>query len=786
MEGVDFEQLQAAMASGDDVKQSDEQNLLNSFFEQDENELVFNDETFLDALEDWDLSQGTAGVIKSLTTQLENLEHEQLVALEALYDDQQKPFAPIIATMDDREHDGHASELSEAPPTVMSVILDLTNVCRSLEDLQFWLGEYGRQLVDMKSELRAIELQNETLETQTINNKLLLAALDNMLHSLTLNPKHAAILSKPDFSTPIGINAASDAAKCLSEVLSSVASSQLAEMAVVHDRLTELSSVSTIFSGHVRSFFFQEFRRIAASIPTTPAREPSVLALQQLIKYSPITKRVAELSPDIMHDILTAFNKEVAPPFNAHLVMYFHQFNPCRSALPTARDTNLTSMDPPSRKNLRSATAPSSSSNILSSPTNPTPATATTTPASSSPIGVSSGTLTGSSGAVVGLSSQPSQNLKRVQDFDSALERYLKRVGGLVMSGEDAVRQVFDLADDHENVNSEVHAVLASLMTRGMSEEMDYITKSVMARDAFVVMRVVAICKHHARVKHMGETEAHPPSSESEADTPREQSFVLSRGTCWDALLQEWAIDAEGIFGEYIERQVKTIRESHFEARRAGVLPLMQRFPMFVSRFREALKGDYSLADGFLYKMCDALFTLVHTTGQSNPKYTHVVRLENFYFFYHHLREENSSALQEYSTRAQESWTESMGEYIEWIIDSQLGPPIRYFAQLATLFASMDTDVLYQERFSKAAFQRMYNQHLTLGALKQSTEMMAKRVHKHLSPTSGVEQLVWSHLDDAVVEKYKAWQAAAKSLYNIDMRTDVRSLCQQASAFMVA
>eukprot|EP00300_Choanocystis_sp_HF-7_P009084 c16258_g1_i1.p1 GENE.c16258_g1_i1~~c16258_g1_i1.p1 ORF type:complete len:140 (+),score=46.95 c16258_g1_i1:225-644(+) len=133
MEGVDFEQLQAAMASGDDVKQSDEQNLLNSFFEQDENELVFNDETFLDALEDWDLSQGTAGVIKSLTTQLENLEHEQLVALEALYDDQQKPFAPIIATMDDREHDGHASELSEAPPTVMSVILDLTNVCRSLE-----------------------------------------------------------------------------------------------------------------------------------------------------------------------------------------------------------------------------------------------------------------------------------------------------------------------------------------------------------------------------------------------------------------------------------------------------------------------------------------------------------------------------------------------------------------------------------------------------------------------------------------------------------------------------
>ena len=67
---------------------------LHPFQKESQSNLDFSEESFLDALADWDLSQGTAGLTQTLTAQLASLEHEQLVALEKLYEAPAAPPAP--------------------------------------------------------------------------------------------------------------------------------------------------------------------------------------------------------------------------------------------------------------------------------------------------------------------------------------------------------------------------------------------------------------------------------------------------------------------------------------------------------------------------------------------------------------------------------------------------------------------------------------------------------------------------------------------------------------------
>jgi hypothetical protein len=235
-------------------------------------------------------------------------------------------------------------------------------------------------------------------------------------------------------------------------------------------------------------------------------------------------------------------------------------------------------------------------------------------------------------------------------------------------------------------------------------------------------------------------------------------------------------------FSKYCDKQSASISDLSFEARRATVLAPVQRMPTFIQLAQEAIGVSHATVVTINYaKMCMCMIGIILKTANSNSKYQSIVLVENMHFLWRYLHGQGVPILDDFAGQALAQYSEHLRKYVRWIVESEMGDVTSYFTELSSMLGTMDKDVIFQNKFSKASFKKLCENQLQGGHLERHLEAMEKRVAKHLGREAGLRSTVWGEVSSYLISCYEQWEMIVVNIYRpLTLRPsseDVRLYC---------
>lgn len=89
------------------------------------------------------------------------------------------------------------------------------------------------------------------------------------------------------------------------------------------------------------------------------------------------------------------------------------------------------------------------------------------------------------------------------------------------------------------------------------------------------------------------------------------------------------------LFNTFLNQELSWINGLKVSPKRCAVLPPFSKFPAFVARMEQAVgHARNETADITYHKFAHTLFKWLGTVAESDDKYTDIVYMENFHFFW--------------------------------------------------------------------------------------------------------------------------------------------------------
>ncbi|CAN0082278.1 unnamed protein product, partial [Phaeothamnion confervicola] len=234
-------------------------------------------------------------------------------------------------------------------------------------------------------------------------------------------------------------------------------------------------------------------------------------------------------------------------------------------------------------------------------------------------------------------------------------------------------------------------------------------------------------------------------------------------------------------------------------AKRAGVLAPFAKFPGLVSRMLSALaagrsagrsnsggggggradsEADVAVAAIALQRLAATVFQHLEGVAQRDPKYCHVVRLENYYFFSQSVGPQGAKCLENAVAQADAAFETATAAYLQWLASYQFPYLTQFFARIEDLVARCGAaDVAFHE--NKKSLEAVLRKHGQEATIVEGLRATHARLVKHISRESGLLALLWDRLSDTLFAMFSRYEELCTVCYGHAMApgaSDVRRL----------
>eukprot|EP00735_Rhodelphis_limneticus_P000281 TRINITY_DN10441_c0_g1::TRINITY_DN10441_c0_g1_i1::g.15350::m.15350 TRINITY_DN10441_c0_g1::TRINITY_DN10441_c0_g1_i1::g.15350 ORF type:complete len:202 (+),score=58.32,sp/Q9NV70/EXOC1_HUMAN/33.72/6e-24,Sec3_C/PF09763.4/1.3e-30 TRINITY_DN10441_c0_g1_i1:17-622(+) len=177
--------------------------------------------------------------------------------------------------------------------------------------------------------------------------------------------------------------------------------------------------------------------------------------------------------------------------------------------------------------------------------------------------------------------------------------------------------------------------------------------------------------------------------------------------------------------------------------------------------------GFTQFPDNSYFSLCEATFALIETVAKQEPKYTQIVRMENYH---HYFRTVSCCDIKSLSTLVADAFTHyeaSQKEYVQWIVACQFPTLFEFFTGLERLLQHMrDEDIQFQTNYTKQKMQKVVQRDTSVDFVKKAAEAMWKRVQKHLCKEEGLHEFVWEEIAGYLAERFTYFEGLLTRCYS--------------------
>jgi hypothetical protein len=215
------------------------------------------------------------------------------------------------------------------------------------------------------------------------------------------------------------------------------------------------------------------------------------------------------------------------------------------------------------------------------------------------------------------------------------------------------------------------------------------------------------------------------------------------------------------IFNRFIDEQCDAIRHSKDVGKKTGTLPVFRRLPLFVDHIEAVLSASgkededdddddddddsdagatmlYSVVTTAYQKLVVTAFRWLEST-EVDGKQKHLMRIENYYYFWTQCRKRSVRALTTYVEQADERLQQCTADFCDYLIRKEFAPFVDYFAGVEELLES-GLEVQFQASYSKGALSKLTAK---LQSLDKGVARCRQRIVQHVSDPALAARL-WS------------------------------------------
>ena len=470
---------------------------------------------------------------------------------------------------------------------------------QKVDELQLWLSHHDAELNRMRQGIERIETKNTAIEIQERNHTALHATLTQLIQNTTLPPDTIAVLQQPDF---VGnMHGVMRAAQRLDSVLGTQLDAGLDELAAVKQQRAMYSQLKQHFAQRVREALEQLFQQY--SQPTTPAHaelntallESNAAQQAELGRYIGLAQYLGRFD----HDSFVALR----PKYTAAFVRLYEQkmarfFNDVKKLVQAERHDSTLSTFP----DFQPGTRPPPLSTIA-------------------PVAMG---VTGSERAM---------SVRGRQSASSAFRSAMSCVVPVVLKEEQFLAAFFIASSGTPSnaptppaspVAGPVNASPADLMDKAKREELRRLMTQLFPQ----------LSEHLSELSTLATRMDPFYALEMEVAVDAQLSATSSEFV--SGLLTATQSHLKQSFNRYIDDQITYINSQTPTPKRAGILSPLLKFPNLILKCESiVLPLKSSAADTSYQKVSFALFRWLEGVAKTDEKYTDVLLVENYYYFWH-------------------------------------------------------------------------------------------------------------------------------------------------------
>ncbi|ETV89326.1 hypothetical protein, variant [Aphanomyces astaci] len=231
---------------------------------------------------------------------------------------------------------------------------------------------------------------------------------------------------------------------------------------------------------------------------------------------------------------------------------------------------------------------------------------------------------------------------------------------------------------------------------------------------------------------------------------------------------------------KYMEDQELWLASTHPDTRLVGVLTPVQKMMNLVTRLDEAAAGiSNDESDSPLPAIYDriivGLFAWLDKAAATKPKYSHLVRLENYHFIHGKLQglSEHSVPLKRYTDDSFAAYSTNLDAYVMWLWECEVG---KFTALFATIETHLESLPVKEVQFHLPKQDVRKAGELIHQNLDKSIKHIGERLKKHLSHSGDMAAVVVQCLRATILKTYERHAMLAKKCYDLELDLTVDRL----------
>ncbi|CAM9396300.1 unnamed protein product [Discosporangium mesarthrocarpum] len=242
-------------------------------------------------------------------------------------------------------------------------------------------------------------------------------------------------------------------------------------------------------------------------------------------------------------------------------------------------------------------------------------------------------------------------------------------------------------------------------------------------------------------------------------------------------------------FRKFVGEQVSWIQGQRGDAKRAGVLVPVSKFPALVAKMESAIRAatrgsqiKVEEAEVAYQKWAGLLFKHIEDVAHGNPKYADIVRLENYHFFSSSLKLlKVVPSIGDHITQAEAQEELATARYLEWLVGYQFPQLTHFFARVEDLISSVGVaNVAYQE--PRRNLEASVRKHCDLKSISEGLKSTHQRMVKHLSKEGHLLGPLWDKLSDTLFAMFSRYEELCSMCYHYTLdpsASDVKEAANQ-------
>eukprot|EP01028_Stygiella_incarcerata_P013325 TRINITY_DN81_c0_g1_i2.p1 TRINITY_DN81_c0_g1~~TRINITY_DN81_c0_g1_i2.p1 ORF type:complete len:909 (+),score=244.88 TRINITY_DN81_c0_g1_i2:94-2820(+) len=596
-------------------------------------------------------------------------------------------------------------------------MLDLT---KEVETARTSIVKYTQELETLREDFRKIETLNNRMEMRTKNHQKLTEYLSKFVESFSLPEDMIEVLKHPSFGSREELSNVIRALNALDDALQTPQADDMKNLEAYRERKEFFSSIRMDVARKVGIYLSNLFGRLTTALmgesSRFSARGNLVLSTHQLVydtvlPFSPLIRCMKYATSTSYSQLLVAYNDAIAPVYRREHHSFFAEVRP--RIIRDSREAQSFASDTQSMHSARS----------------------------------SGRFRAGSGGSLASMSTVRQGHIDADLTVDEAFSKVLDFVLKCCEEEHDFLTHTFDLKPSETIDMSSENSLQKSMSTlfSHLKMEMQSFFKWIDRRaNRYYFLTMMA-------------------------DVEDRLALFQGKNMFVSVMLTDIQIELKKLFNSFLAVNLKAVKEYRGTARRAGILPFVSKLPGFVE-YVDSMMGSRGceVANQPLLKTMVAVTEKIDKMSIEDPKYAHVLKMENYHFISRALTRfaERFPVLQKFVDKAKNGVAKHLLVYSSELIRRSS------FKEVLTFFDGIDEclkrippkEVAFQSDYSKSRL-RAITKHNPMSSVRKGMIETLKRMDKHLCVSENLMSMVWTSVKQVTISVFEHIESLIRSCY---------------------